>query len=503
MLIPLERGGREPVFRQIVEYLRRAIESGRLPAGARLPPIRELARTLGVNRETAAAAYRELAARGLAESGVGRGTFVLAREAATPDAVAARAERPFAPALARAAEAAAAAATRVDYSAPAGAVRLERLVPDAAMCPLDAFRKSLDRVLRGAGRQQLLEYGDPRGDARLRKALVERLALSGIEADVDDVLVTAGATGGFAIAARLLCEPGDAVAVESPTYAGACAALLAHGLRPAPVACGPDGMDLDELDLVLARGGVRLVYTMPSFHNPLGTGTSLEHRHALLALCARHGVAILEDDFEKDLRVRGRAVPPLRALDPSGRVLYLGTFSKSLFPSARVGWLVVGKRLAAPAQALKRATDLATSALVQAALADFLTSGAYERHLRRARRALAERLDAAFRALERHLPAASSFTRPEGGYVLWVTLPEAIDSAALLEAARRAGVVYAPGQSFYPDGRRSSSLRLSVAQADPAEIARGIRILGEVATAALPRGKSRRAATGAAPAIHV
>ncbi len=503
MLIPIERGGREPVFRQIVEYLRRAIDAGRLAPGARLPPLRGLARSLGVNRETVAAAYRELAVRGLVESGVGRGTFVLAREGATRAGVGAGApERRFAPRIARAAEAAVAAAPRVDYSAAAGAVHLERLVPDAALCPVDEFRRALDRSLRREA-PRMLEYGDPRGDAALRRALVERLAHSGIEADADDLLIASGSTQGFALAARLLCEPGDAVAVESPTYASACASLLAHGFRPEPVSVGPDGLDLGELDALLARGSTRLVYTMPSFHNPLGITTSLEHRRGLLEVCARHGVPILEDDFEKDLRVRGRPVPPLRALDASGLVLYLGTFSKSLFPSARVGWLVLSKRLAPAALAQKRATDLATSALVQAALADFLASGAYERHLRRVRKALDARLEAAFRALERRLPEGSSFTRPEGGYVLWATLPEAIDTLALLGAAKAAGVVYSPGQLFYPDGRRSSSLRLSVAQAEPAEIERGIRALGEVAAAALPRRRARRDSGAAAPAVHV
>jgi GntR family transcriptional regulator/MocR family aminotransferase len=503
MLIPLERGGREPVFRQIVEYLRRAIGAGRLAAGARLPAIRELARSLGVNRETVAAAYRELAVRGLVESGVGRGTFVLAPGSATPLGVGGGgAERRFAPRLARAAEAAAAAGPRVDYAAPASAIHLERLVPDASLCPVDEFRRTLDRALRSQA-SRMLEYGDPRGDESLRRALVERFAHSGIEADADDILITAGSTQGFALAARLLCEPGDAVAVESPTYGSACTSLVAHGLRPEPVGVGRDGLDLAELDALLARGGVRLVYTMPTFHNPLGTTTSLEHRRALLELCARHGVPILEDDFEKDLRVRGRPVPPLRALDPSGLVLYLGTFSKSLFPSARVGWLLLSKRLASAGLALKRATDLATSALVQTALADFLASGAYERHLRRVRRALEERLDTAFQALERHLPDGSSFTRPDGGYVLWVTLPEAIDSLALHAAAKAAGVVYTPGQLFFPDGRRTSSLRLSLAQAEPAEIERGIRALGEVAAAALPRRRSRGAPGAGAPAVHV
>ncbi|HEV7735361.1 MAG TPA: PLP-dependent aminotransferase family protein, partial [Candidatus Binatia bacterium] len=259
MLIPLERGGGRPVFRQIVDYLRRAIEAGRLPARAKLPPIRILAAELGVNRETVADAYRELETLGLTVSGVGRGTFVVDRP---PQPTAARDEPPpperaFAPLLSRLA-AATAALPVADYTAPPDAVRLERLVPDPELYPVDEFRKALNHVLTRDGRT-LLDYGDPRGLAGLRRVLVDRLARVGIEADPDDVVVTGGSTQALSIAARTFCDPGDAVAVESPTYPGAIASLTALGLRPVPVALGPDGLDLDALDALLTRGGARLV----------------------------------------------------------------------------------------------------------------------------------------------------------------------------------------------------------------------------------------------------
>jgi DNA-binding transcriptional MocR family regulator len=411
------------------------------------------------------------------------------------------AERPFVPVFSRrSAAVAAVAAGRVEYTA-ANAVRLERLVPDASLIPHVEFRKALNRALLKSG-ANVYDYGDPRGLERLRRVLVERFAHSGIQCDADDVMITAGSTQGFAIVATLLCDPGDAVVVESPTYPWACAALVSLGLRVVPVPVRDDGLDLDRLDAVLARGDVRLVYTMPSFHNPLGITTSLGHRKRLLEIAARHGVAVLEDDFEKDLRVRGRAAPPLRALDAQGRVIYLGTFSKALFPAARVGWLVAPRRVAETAVAVKRTIDITTSSLVQAGLAQFLAEGSYDRHLRRVVREMGLRLAAAGRALEAHLPAGSSFTRPEGGYVIWVTLPEPIDSYALLPEARRAGVVYAPGQIFFPDEQRSSSLRLSVAQATPEEIERGIRVLGEVAQAALPR-PGRKSAARTVAAVNV
>jgi DNA-binding transcriptional MocR family regulator len=506
MLIPIERGAREPVAKQIFQYLRRAIDAGRLRPGTKLEPIRVLARELGVNRETVAAAYHELEIVGLTESTVGRGTFVLARPGATGDgggnaARRAPAELPFVPMFSRRSTAlATAAAGRVDYGATADAVRLERLIPDASLVPQAEFRKALNRALIKSG-ASIYDYGDPRGHEKLRRVLVERFARSGIQCDADEVLVTAGSTQGFAIAATVLCDPGDAVVVESPTYPWACASLVSLGLRVLPVPVRDDGLDLDQLDAVLARGDVHLVYTMPTFHNPLGITTSLAHRKRLLEICGRHGVAVLEDDFEKDLRVRGRGAPPLRALDARGLVIYLGTFSKALFPAARVGWLVAPRRVADTALAVKRTIDITTSTLMQAGLAQFLAEGSYDRHLRRVVREMGARLAAAERALETHLPPGSRFTRPEGGYVLWVTLPEPIDSFALLAEARRAGVVYAPGQIFMPEEQRSSSLRLSVAQASAAQIERGIRTLGEVARAALQRAGRRTAARAAA--VHV
>jgi DNA-binding transcriptional MocR family regulator len=500
VIIPLERrGGAPPVARQVVAYLRRAIDAGRLAAGARLPPIRDLARDLGVNRETVADAYRQLAALGLTESGVGRGTFV--RRGASRRAPAAAAhDVALAATLSRTAGAAAGLPV-VDYDAPAGAVRLERLVPDPALYPLAAYRRALEAALREEG-TTVLDYGDPRGHAELRRVLAERLAHAGIEAGSDEIVVTGGSTQALAIAARAFCDPGDAVAVESPTYPGLLATLTSLGLRALPVPLAADGLDLDALEDLLARGGVRLVCTMPTFQNPTGVTTDVEHRRRLLAVAARHGVSVLEDDFQHDLRGAGRPVPPLRALDRSGQVIHVGTFSKALFPGPRVGWLVASPASARAATALKRAMDLASSPLAQAALARFCRAGDYDRHLRRVTRELALRHTRAAAALARYLPAGSSFTRPEGGLALWVTLPETLDTMALLPAAKERGVVYTPGALFYPDGRRSSSLRLAVGAAAADAVERGIRALGDAARAALTRPRRAGPVTERA-AIHV
>ena len=503
VVIPLERGpGAPPVHRQLVGYLRRAVESGRMPPGARLPAIRDLAGRLGVHRETVAGVYRELAVLGLAESGVGRGTFVRAAAGRTPAAVQddIHGDAPFEPMLSRAATAAA-ALPAIDYSAPPGAVRLERVVPDPTLYPLDDYRRALERALREEG-TALLDYGDPRGHEDLRRLLVEDLARVGVETSADAILLTGGSTQALSIAVRAFCDPGDAVAVESPSYPGLLATLTVLGLRTVPVRLAADGLDLDALDGVLARGGVRLVCTMPTFQNPTGITTSIEHRRRLLAIATRHGVPIVEDDFQRSLRVRGRALPPLRALDPTGQVVHVGTSSKVLFPGPRVGWLVTTPRVARAAIALHRAIDLASSPLAQAALARFWRSGEYARHVRRITRELELRHARAAAALARHLPPGSTFTRPDGGLAVWVTLPEALDTLALLPAAKRRGVVYTPGTLFHPDGRRSSSLRLAVGAAAADGVERGIRALGDAAREALARGKRSRSSVERA-AIHV
>jgi DNA-binding transcriptional MocR family regulator len=213
-------------------------------------------------------------------------------------------------------------------------------------------------------------------------------------------------------------------------------------------------------------------------------------------------VPIVEDDFEKDLRLRGRGAPPLRALDARGRVVYVGTFSKALFPGVRIGWLLAPRGIADAAVRLKRTLDLTTSPLLQAGLVQFLREGAYDRHLRRVVPELRRRVDAALRALEGVLPEGSRVRAPEGGYLLWVELPDALDTQALLPEAKRAGVVYAPGQSFFPDGRRSSALRLAVANASVPEIERGVGALGEVVRAAL-RSARRAPAAAAGATVQV
>jgi DNA-binding transcriptional MocR family regulator len=491
MRIALDRsaGDGRPIYRQIAEGIRGELAAERLAPGERLPPIRELARRLGVNRDTVALAYEALASEGLLESSVGRGTFVAEPVGRHEPA------RGAAPRLSRLPERLLELErSRPRFGSAGGAAPLHTLIPDPGLYPFDEFRRALARVLARGG-PELLLYGGPQGHPRMREVLAERLRAAGIPASADELVLCHGASQGISLAVRLFAGPDDAVALEEPTYNNVLAAVAGLGLRAAPVPMREGGLDLATLDRTLARPDVRVLYTMPTFHNPLGTTTALGHRRALLEIAARHAKPVIEDGYEMDLRFEGKPVPSLAALDRTGLVVHLQSFSKSLFPGVRVGAVVARGRLVEALCALKRATDLSDAMPLQAALADFVASGGYDRHLARLRRVLRSRRDALFEALERSLPGAAVWIRPEGGTQAWVDLGRGIDTEDLLPDAIRAGVLFAPGAHFHCDGRPSSALRLAFAMADEAAIRRGVAALGGLV--------ERRLAAGPPPAADV
>ena len=468
-----------PAYRRIAEKVRAEIASGQLSPGSRLPTIRALAAELGVNRDTVALAYEALSREGLVEATVGRGTFV--RESVPLQPLR---DLPLAPVVERLLDL---ERTRPRYAAPAGSVPLHSLVPDPSLYPVEEFRRSLNRVLAQGGRD-LLRYGGAQGHPGLRGVLAARLSATGVNATPESLAVTQGASEGIALALRVFAEPGDTVAVEEPTYHNVHAALVALGLRAAPIPIKDGAPDLAALEHALARPEVKLFYTMPTFHNPLGTSTSLAHRRSLLSVAASAGKPVVEDAYEMDLRYAGKPISPLAALDERGLVVQLFSFSKSLFPGARVGCISARGRTLDGILALKQATDLGGALVLQAALADFVESGAYDRHLGRVRRTLLRRRDATVEALRAEMPDGTRWTTPEGGHQIWVELPGGIDTGDLLADAVRAGVIFAPGFQFRHDRRPSNGLRLSIALAKEEEIRRGVRQLAEVVRERLRSG---------------
>ena len=482
-----------PVYQQIAAQLRRQIERGEWAPGDRLPAIRTLAKELGLHRDTVALAYEQLARAGWVDARVGAGTFVCpapASPAAThgvlgeasprPDGGRAHHDREVDLALAPQVERLIALEnTRPRYASGEGVVAFHRLIPDSRFYPIDDFRQCMDAAMREEG-PELFSYAPPQGDPRLRRAMAKHFRRHGISRSPEELVLCHGASQGISLALRLFTQPGDQVAVEVPTYANVLSAFAGLGLTAAPVPMDGAGPDPEALDRLLAKPEVKVFYTIPSFHNPLGTTTGLARRREILEIAERHGVPIIEDGFELDLRFRGENIPPLAALDEAGIVGLLFSFSKSLFPGLRVGSLSARGRALEGLVALKHATDLSDALPLQAGLARFVESGAYDRHLVRIRKLLRSRFEVLYDALGEALPAGTTWTRPEGGYQLWVELPYEVDTRDLLVDAAREGVVFSPGTLFMPDARPSRAMRLTVACADEEAIRRGVLALGRV-----------------------
>lgn len=476
ILLPdLKSGAATPLIEQIARFYAEAIGDGVLRNGDRLPPIRAVAEHARVTRTTVQQAYRRLADSGLVVSTVGRGTIVSEvdheRSAVGPigrfalDAL--RELREASPVVESSAEVVG------DFA---------DLKPDPSLFPIDDFRAAIECELRERG-HELLAYGDPSGSLALREHLATCPDTNDPATDPSDVLITSGAQQGIDLVIRTLTSPGSAVAAALPTYHQLFGILKSTGLRLAPVRTSLDGIDLDDLRRVLARPDVRVLYVMPTFHNPTGRTIGERQRREIIDIATECEVPILEDEFECELRFRGDALPSLRALDPRGWTATVRSFSKGLFPGVRVGWVHAGRALVEPLSAVKRFSDLGTSPLVQAALQRFIHDGGMDRHLGMVRAALRERHAVAQQVLAESMPADCTWSNPDGGFVVWVDLPATIDGDRLVEAAAERGVRVTSGSVFDPIERAARGVRLSLSRATVAQVREGVRILGECAHA--------------------
>ena len=484
----LERTSGIPAYLQIRDQIAAFIAAGRLPAGARLPAGRALAAQLGVNRATVDKAYARLVTDGLALAHVGRGTFVRAlAEPARPV--------PMTWALSRAAEA---VGRRRLYEQPAtdypDPIDFASLVPDEELFPIEPFQEVLQAVIARDGKA-LLQYGSVSGYGPLREYIAARLAERGVPVHADEVLIVNGSQQGLDLLFRTFLDPGDGVAVESPTYSAALLVLAQYQARLLDIPMTPRGLDLDTLEAVLANQTARLVYTMPTFHNPTGITMDLAARQALLELARRHRVPIVEDDFEAELRYGGRELPPLKGLDEGGLVLYVGTFSKGLFPGLRLGWIVAPRAVMGPLSRMKMFSDHHSSPLLQAAVLEFCLRGHYDAHLDRLARIHRRKSRLLVQAMTRYFPPEVTWTEPEGGYAFWVTLPERLSSGDLLSECARRGVLFTPGDRFFAGEGGERFLRLSISRVPAARIDQGIRLLADAM-------HQLRSAAGEGPALR-
>jgi len=487
LLLTLDPTSSAPAYRQICDRIVALVDEGALQPGDRLPPTRALAESIGVHRSTVVRAYDEIRALGYLESRSGSYSTVRrrARPPATTTTSDGRGQRALVDWLGlstepvRATHMAESQPIRPDL--PIDAVDFERLAADPTLAPADDLRRCLKSVLMRSG-PAALDYADPAGWAPLRKTISTRLQSHGVAVSAEEILITSGAQHALDLTLRMLTRPGDRVVVEAPTYGMAHALLRLHGLAPVEIPMRDDGMDLDALERVLGQTSVKLVYTMPNFHNPTGVTTDQAHRERLLAMCERQRVPVLEDGFEEEMKYFGKAVLPIKSIDARGVVLYVGTLSKVVFPGLRVGWIAAPREAISLLTSIQHASCLAANTLAQAAAERFFHRGEFESYLRRIHRIYRRRMLAMLDGLERHLPPEVQWTRPVGGYTLWLTLPDRRENGrSWCDRLAEVGVRVAPGSQFFGTPPLRPHLRLSIACVDEDRIEEGCRRLGEVA----------------------
>lgn len=482
--LEIDHASAVPVYRQIADGVRAAALDGRLAAGSRLPPTRDLAKHLGVNRQTVVAAYEYLAGRGWVLSRTGKGTFLaVPPQAAEPDGDEQHADAAstWMPTFSRVVEDRRVAGLLSFYQTAntTGGISFAGSYPARELMPVEEFGRALAEAQDEDG-ADLLAYGPTNGHQPLRELIAARMNAAGSRVRAEDLLITNGAQQGIELVCHTFLERGDPVVVEEPTYTGAISVLASIGARVVGVQVDREGMRPDSLALALDRHRPRLMYVQPSFQNPTCAVMSEARRRELLALAARSRCLVLEDDWASGIRFGGAEPPTLHALDGGEHVIYLSTFSKKLMPGLRVGWCAAPHTVMKRLVALKQIRDCGTSPLLQAGLYHFLDAGGLETHLERVLPVYRERRDCMLAALERHLPRGATWTRPAGGLFVWVSLPRGCDTKELFAAARRRDVLLSSGDMFHSNADGNHTMRLTYSAVTPEEIERGVAILGEL-----------------------
>jgi GntR family transcriptional regulator / MocR family aminotransferase len=468
-----------PLHRQVYAGIRRAILSGEVRPGERLPATRALAEQLSLARATVAEAYDQLRAEGYISGRRGSGTFVavdLPEDAIAQPApwVVARESRVRLSRWGTRIAADLADLPPVGNASYEFDFRPHRVAED--LFPWEEWRTAVDRAVSGE-RARLLLYPPASGHRELREEITRHVAVHrGVHCRPEQIVMVNGTQEGLNLLAHMLFEGGDRVAVEDPGYPAARVALLAQGLDVVRVPVDGDGMMIGALT---RRGPFRFIHVTPSHQEPTGATLSLSRRLALLEYAERNGSIVLEDDYDSEFRYEGRPIESLQGLDRSGLVVYAGTFSKSVLPGLRLGFLVLPDTLAGPFAAAKRMWDSGAPMLEQAALAEFMRSGAFERHIRRARREYRARRDALQSALIGCFGSRVWIGERHGGLNLLVRFHGHLREDEIVQRAGQAGVGVRAASIYFAEPPVEPTFLLGFAALPETSITRGIRVLAE------------------------
>ena len=478
----LDPGASSPLYLQLQRHLRGMIQQGEWRPGTRLPAVPELATRWGVHRLTVLKALAGLKRTGWIQTVQGRGSFVAAR---LPEAPGLRSsgEFPFegSPLLVHEGELGSWIGETLERAQDHHLVSFSAGFIPSDLLPGEQLRRLTVQVMKDLGPEAWV-YAAPSGHRPYLDAVTNWLASEGDPIDEGwGIRALPGAQAGLALVLESLTVPGDRVLVESPCYLGILALIRALGREAVPVPVDRQGLDPERLTSALQRSEAKLLFTVPSFHNPTGMTLSKARRERVLALTRAHGVVLVADSAYGDLRFTGNSLPPFRRLADADHVIHVGSFSKSLAAGLRLGYLIAKEDILRRLAPIQEVHTIALPTLTQEVVARFLDSGGFRRHLVRLRRALKERRDAMFEAVVEHFPAGTQVSEPKGGMHLWVVLPEDYSAMDLHRDALQQGLGFAPGPLFFADGRGTNCLRLNFSTHDPVVTRDAIARLGHLA----------------------
>jgi DNA-binding transcriptional MocR family regulator len=475
MFSDFKAGKNTPVYIQLGNYIKGLILEGMFQSGEKLPSTRELSSLLKLSRNTVNCAYEKLQDEGMIRIVEGKGAYISHKNQSREHGWDIDWEKRLST-YGRMAE----ELDIIKHELPwkKGMISFKSIAPDESLFDLQEFKRSFLSRMSVEG-EKILNYGYAKGYRPLINWLKDYMERKGVETRGKEIIITNGFTEGFDLVLSALTEPGDRVICENPTHNTALKIMKLHKLNIDGITQENDGIDIGRLEGQLENGSYKLAYLIPSYHNPTGVVMSPDKRLRCFNLLREHDVPVVEDGFNEELRYSGAHVSPIASLGSgSSGVIYIGSFSKVLFPGLRIGWIVADEKLAGYLESMKRGRNIHTSTLDQAVLFDYLENGGYEKYIKKAQRFYKEKYEFAAACAGKHIPARRMMG--SGGLHIFLEL-EGINARELLQKCYERGVVFTPGDIFYADRGGESTLRLGFSRVSLKDIEKGFKIIGAAA----------------------
>ena len=464
----------EPLYLQIENYIKNMIESNLLVSNGKLPATRELSKILGVSRNSVITAYENLEEKGVLYTVKGRGTFVSEIKSINEDGwkVSWSEKTNDYGKLAEKLD-----IVKSEIPWEKNLISFKSISPDGELFDMEEFKKSFLNRISIEG-HKILNYGYAKGYKPLIEYLLKYMNTKGVDTEGKDIIITNGFTEGLEMLLTSYTNKGDKIICENPTHNTAIKIMKVHGLEVVGVSMTEEGIDTNELEEKLKSNDIKFGYLIPSYHNPTGIVMKGERRYSVYNLFKKYNVPIIEDGFNEELLYNSTHVSPIAALDNGGSgVVYIGSFSKILFPGIRVGWILADKNVIDILESVKRCKNIHTSFLDQGILYEYLRSGAFEKQIKKVRKVYKEKYEFAIKCINKYINP--TFIWGEGGLHIYIRI-EGVNSRQLLEKCYKKGVIFTPGDIFSVDDSCKESLRLGLSRLSLKEIEEGIKIIGEV-----------------------